>query len=57
MIYLFTGNNIFALEEEIKKWKSVFIEKYGDFNLVHIREIGSIDVNFLSETLLANSFF
>jgi len=28
MIYLFTGNNSFALEEEVKKWKKVFLEKF-----------------------------
>ncbi len=57
MIYLFTGNNSFALEEEVKKWKKVFLEKYGDFNLVHIKDISAFDTHFLAENLLGSSLF
>ncbi|MBT3835185.1 DNA polymerase III subunit delta [Candidatus Peribacteria bacterium] len=32
-IYLFTGENTFSTAEELKRWKSNFIEKHGDANL------------------------
>ncbi|NUJ97882.1 hypothetical protein HGA92_03805 [Candidatus Gracilibacteria bacterium] len=57
MIYLFTGNNSFALTEEIKKWKKVFLEKYGDFNLVHIKDILLFDTHFLVENIVGSSLF
>lgn len=57
MIYLFTGNNSFALEEEVKKWKKVFLEKFWDFNLVHIKDILAFDTHFLAENLLGSSLF
>jgi hypothetical protein len=52
MIYLFTGNNSFALAEEIKKWKKVFLEKYGDFNLIHIKDVLLFDTHFLVENIV-----
>ena len=57
MIYLFTWNNDFLIREKTRKWKNLFIEKHGDFNLVHIKSIEDVDGNFLSENLLAQSFF
>jgi len=57
MIYLFTWNNDFLIREKTKKWKDLFAEKHGDFNLVHIKDIDEVDGNFLSENLLAQSFF
>jgi len=57
MIYLFTGNNEIALEEAVKKWKKVFLEKYGDFNFVHIKDLSLVDTHFLAENLLGSSFF
>lgn len=57
MIYLFSWENNFLLQEDIKKWKSVFIEKNGDFNFVHIKDILSVDKNYLSEILLWQSLF
>ncbi len=57
MIYLFTWNNDFLIREKTRKWKNLFIEKHWDFNLVHIKNIEEVDGNFLSENLLAQSFF
>jgi len=57
MIYLFTWNNDFLIREKTKKWKDLFVEKHWDFNLVHIKDIEEVDGNFLSENLLAQSFF
>ena len=57
MIYVFTWNNDFLIREKTKKWKDLFAEKHGDFNLVHIKDIDEVDGNFLSENLLAQSFF
>jgi len=31
-LFLFTGENTFALTEELKRWKEGFIEKHGDTN-------------------------
>ncbi len=57
MIYVFTWNNDFLIREKTKKWKDLFAEKHWDFNLVHIKDIDEVDGNFLSENLLAQSFF
>ena len=57
MIYLFTWNNDFLVKEQIKKWKDLFIKKYGDFNLVHIKNIASVYNHFLLEILTTRGFF
>lgn len=57
MIYLFTWNNEYLVKEEIKKWKSKFLEKFWDFNVLVITNIDEIDKNFISENLLSTSFF
>lgn len=31
-LFLFTGNNTFALTEELRRWQKVFIEKHGEAN-------------------------
>lgn len=56
MIFLFTWNNSDYLNEYIKKWKTQFIEKYGDFNFAHIKNIEELDINAISENLLSTSF-
>lgn len=57
MLYLFTWNNEYLVKEELKKWKKHFLSKFGDFNILHIQNIDELDKNFLSENLLASSFF
>ncbi|MCT4617339.1 MAG: hypothetical protein N4A38_03970 [Candidatus Gracilibacteria bacterium] len=56
MIELFIGENQFLLSSELKKWKDRFIQKYGDFNLIHIKDYSSIDNNFIVESVLSGGF-
>ncbi|MDR3150958.1 MAG: hypothetical protein LBU14_05235 [Candidatus Peribacteria bacterium] len=44
------------LQEAIYKWKNQFITKFGDFNLLHIKDLLSIDTNFLAGILFASGF-
>lgn len=57
MLYLFTWNNEYLVKEELKKWKSHFLGKFGEFNMTHIQNIEELDKNALSENLLSASFF
>lgn len=57
MLFLFTGNDTYTLRQETQKWKTAFLEKYGDFGLTHIKNINDIDINFLSETLFSSGLF
>jgi len=56
MIYLFTWNNDFLIREKTRKWKKLFAEKHGDFNLAHIKNIEEVDNNFIVENLTSQSF-
>jgi len=56
MIELFIWENQFLLSSEVKKWKTRFIEKYGDFNLIHIKDYSSVDNNFIIESVLSWGF-
>ncbi|MCP4523006.1 MAG: hypothetical protein GY828_02180 [Candidatus Gracilibacteria bacterium] len=56
MIYHFTGNSQYLVFEQVLAWKNRFIEKYGDFNLLHIKNILDVDNNFLIESLTSQSF-
>lgn len=56
MRYLFTWNSSFLINESVKKWKDQFIEKYWDFNLIHINNLSENNINYLSEILLSQSF-
>jgi DNA polymerase III delta subunit len=56
MIELFIWENQFLLSSELKKWKDRFIQKYGDFNLIHIKDYSSIDNNFIVESVLSWGF-
>jgi hypothetical protein len=47
---------LFLLQEAVLKWKNQFILKYGDFNLLHIKDLSNIDLNFLAKNLFASSF-
>jgi DNA polymerase III delta subunit len=38
------------------KWKSQFISKYGDFNLLHIKELENLKEDFLATNLLSQGF-
>lgn len=56
MKYLFTWNSDFLVSDAIKKWKDQFIQKYWEFNMVHIKNISENNVNFLAENILSQSF-
>ncbi|MDD4151506.1 MAG: hypothetical protein PHR68_02745 [Candidatus Gracilibacteria bacterium] len=56
MIYLFTGNSSYLIERKVKAWKKAFLEKFGDFNVLHLRDLSVISQNFLQENLLSGPF-
>ncbi len=56
MIYLFTWNSPYLIREKTLTWKNLFIEKNGEFNLVHFKDIVQIDNNHITETLTASGF-
>lgn len=56
MIYHFTWNSHYLVSTQVKAWKDKFIEKYGEFNLAHIKDIIEVDNNFISENVCAMSF-
>lgn len=57
MNYIFTWNSEFLITEALNKWKKQFIEKYSDFNLIHLKEIKNLDKNILKDTILSGSLF
>lgn len=57
MIYIFTWNSNFLIQNAIKKWKNQFIEKYGEFNFSKIKELNNLEINVLKENILSESFF
>jgi hypothetical protein len=56
MIYLFTWNSWYLVREKTLAWKKSYIEKYGDFNLTHFKEIEKVDNNIISQELLSEWF-
>ncbi len=56
MIYLFTWNSDFLVKEKVKSWKDHFISKYWDFNIIHIKNIETVDNNFLTLNITSTSF-
>ena len=38
MIFLFTGEEKFLLDQQLKKWKDAFVKKYGSNNLYIFQE-------------------
>ncbi|MDD3793563.1 MAG: DNA polymerase III subunit delta [Candidatus Gracilibacteria bacterium] len=56
MIYLFTGNSSFLIDDAVKKWKNQFIEKYGDFNLLQIKELDENILETLHQNMLSEGF-
>ncbi len=57
MLYHFTWNSHFLIQNHLKAWKSKFIEKNWDFNFLHIKNLLDHNKNFLIESLTATSFF
>lgn len=57
MLYIFTGTDTFEVKLQTQKWKEKFIEKYGDFNLTHIKDFWEINLSFLTEALQSQSLF
>lgn len=56
MIYLFTWNSSYLIEKKVQSWKKAFIDKYSDFNILHIRDLSGISQDFLAENLLSSPF-
>lgn len=56
MIYLFTWNSSYLIEKKVKSWKKAFLDKFGDFNMLHIRDLSWISQDFLRENLLSSPF-
>lgn len=56
MIYLFTWNSSFLIDDAVKKWKNQFIEKYGDFNLLQIKELNENILETLHQNMLSEWF-
>jgi len=57
MIYLFTWNSIFLLEKQVNFWKQWFIQKNGDFDLLHLKDLSQVSSDFLISNLTWASFF
>ncbi len=56
MIYLFSWNHSYLVREKTLVWKQKYIERYGDLNLVHFKNLKEVDNNVLSQELLSNAF-
>lgn len=56
MLFLITWNSDFLVEQEVKKWKNHFLNKYWD-NILHIKDISNIDNNRLVIDITTTSFF
>ncbi|MCH2189004.1 DNA polymerase III subunit delta [Candidatus Gracilibacteria bacterium] len=56
MLYLFTGNSRYLIEHQVSEWKKQFIQKHGDFNLLHLKNIIDYETNFIIESLTALPF-
>lgn len=57
MIYLFTWNNNYLINQEVLRWKNGFIEKHGEENVTHISSLDWNTKNTISETLVSRSIF
>lgn len=57
MIYLFTWNNSFLIQQEGLKWKRAFSDKFSPENIIHITSLDSISKDTLSEAFFARSLF
>ena len=57
MLYLFTGNNRYLIQEEAQKWKHAFAAKFGIENVTHITSLDNISPDFIVENLVSRSLF
>jgi DNA polymerase-3 subunit delta len=53
--YLMSGEDHFSLQEEVKRWKNAFVEKFGDSDLEEL-DGELVDPETLSRTLRATPF-
>ncbi len=54
-IFLFTGEETYLLNEQIKSWKKAFVEKHGDLNL-EVLEATQVPLNEMMASLTAMPF-
>lgn len=57
MLYIFTGTNEYEVKLETQKWKKLFADKHGDFNLTHVKNLWEATFDFIVEVLTSNSLF
>ncbi len=57
MIYLFTWNDDFLIKEKVFEWKKLFIQKNGDFDLIHFNDIVNISDSEILSILTWTSLF
>lgn len=57
MIYLFTWNNRYLIQQESLKWKTAFSDKHGSENITYISDLGTTSKIELSEALVSRSLF
>lgn len=56
MLYLFTGNSSYLLQEEVKKWKLAFSEKFG-FENVFFYDFANLQLFDIQQAFLERSLF
>jgi hypothetical protein len=42
------------LNETVKKWKTKWLDQFGDLNLLHLKDLSIVDNNFLAENLFTS---
>jgi DNA polymerase III delta subunit len=52
-VFLFTGDNSYAIRQEVSRWVGEFKEKHGEANLIRISSIGLTASAFLNEVAIA----
>lgn len=57
MLYLFTGNNRYLIQQEALRWKQEFCKKYGEENVVHIQYLDDISLEFIDAQIFSRSLF
>lgn len=56
MIYIFTWNSQYLILEALIEWRNQFISKYWDFNVLHIKDLKDITIDFLALNFFSSSF-
>ncbi len=51
MINLFVGDNDFLIKQKINSWKKIFVEKYWELNLIHIKNFLDFWINEILNNL------